>query len=236
MPHGVSAFECCSKTWNDVHHSGEACFDISNRVVLIDNTDAFAIHDIDTGSCLNVYSTARPTRRVPKKAVFSDNGAIVVAGSDHGDVYVFERRGGHPLAVLEHAKDGYTQTVAAFSNEMESLVACATSSGGVSSSVSLWRSEVKKTPVVKPRPPRSSETLAQEPATNMEHVHQAIKNVLAMALTLWILKAMLVRGDIAYQLIHSIDVSQVQAGLWENWAYHWQVRVRPMLIDALYAM
>jgi hypothetical protein len=85
---------------------------MKRREVLVDNTDTFAVHSIDSGSCLNAFSTGRPKRRVPKQAIFSNEGETVIVGSDHGDVYVFERAGGHPLAVLHHGETGSTQTVA----------------------------------------------------------------------------------------------------------------------------
>jgi hypothetical protein len=92
--------------------SGQASFDMKRMEVLVDNTDAFAIHSMESGSCVSVFSTGRPTRRVPKQAVFTDDGETIVVGSDHGDVYVFDREGGHHTAVLEHARSGSTQTIA----------------------------------------------------------------------------------------------------------------------------
>jgi DNA-binding beta-propeller fold protein YncE len=67
--------------------------------VLVDNTDAFMIHSMESGSCMSVFSTGRPMCRVPKQVVFTDDGETIVVGSNHGNVYVFDREGGHHQAV-----------------------------------------------------------------------------------------------------------------------------------------
>lgn len=96
----------------DDHTSGHATVDIERDEVLVDNGDAFSIHNLTTGSCVAVFSTGRPKHRYPKHAVFGEGGDAVIVGSDHGNAYIFERAGGHPLDVLHHADRGCTQTVA----------------------------------------------------------------------------------------------------------------------------
>lgn len=92
--------------------SGHATVDIERNEVLVDNGDAFSIHNLTTGNCVAVFSTGRPKHKFPKHAVFGEGGDAVIVGSDHGNVYIFERAGGHPLDVLHHADRGCTQTVA----------------------------------------------------------------------------------------------------------------------------
>ena len=52
-----------------------------------------------------------PIRRHPKQVEFGEKGQVVVAGSDHGVVYVFDRMTGSKLAELKAAERGMVQTV-----------------------------------------------------------------------------------------------------------------------------
>ena len=44
--------------------------------------------------------------------MFGEDGKVVVGGSDHGVVYVFDRRTGSRLDILRHADAGLVQTIA----------------------------------------------------------------------------------------------------------------------------
>lgn len=79
--------------------------------VLVDNTTNFSLHAIATGRHIAMFNTGEAKVKIPKQTTFGEGGAVVVVGSDDGKAYVFER-GGNPDQVLEHAKDGFTQTVA----------------------------------------------------------------------------------------------------------------------------
>lgn len=43
--------------------------------------------------------------------MFGEDGKVVVGGSDHGVVYVFDRRTGSQLDILHHANAGLVQTI-----------------------------------------------------------------------------------------------------------------------------
>jgi hypothetical protein len=43
---------------------------------------------------------------------FAEGSDAVVGGSDHGKVYIFERKSGMLLELLRHSEDGAVQTVA----------------------------------------------------------------------------------------------------------------------------
>ena len=50
---------------------------------------------------------------MPKQVAFGEDCQIIVGGSDHGAVYVFDRRMGQRLDILRHAETGLVQTIAA---------------------------------------------------------------------------------------------------------------------------
>ncbi|EIN09760.1 WD40 repeat-like protein [Punctularia strigosozonata HHB-11173 SS5] len=188
---------------------GNGTFDVERGEVLVDNTDAFAVHSTETGSCLNVFSTGRPTRRVPKQAVFGERGQTVVVGSDHGDVYVFERAGGHPQAILHHGESGYTQTVATFADDQESLVACGTSSSGLPSSISIWKGKLVK-PLEQQPPPKTRSI------TNVARgISDIIKTMGSWLFAIWMI----------YKMLETQPGSDIKS--------YWQGTVRPALLGVL---
>jgi hypothetical protein len=48
---------------------------------------------------------------VTKQVAFVEDSKVVVGGSDHGAVYVFDRETGGILDVLRHAEAGLVQTI-----------------------------------------------------------------------------------------------------------------------------
>jgi hypothetical protein len=79
---------------------------------VIDNvSDGFDLHQMADGAFVRTYTTGTATRRVPKQVVFAESLRAVVGGSDHGAVYVFDRKSGGKVAVLQHSDKGLVQTV-----------------------------------------------------------------------------------------------------------------------------
>jgi WD40 repeat protein len=52
-----------------------------------------------------------PYKTYPKGVCFADDARIIVTGSDHGLVYVFDRKSGRCLDTLKHANEGGVQTI-----------------------------------------------------------------------------------------------------------------------------
>jgi hypothetical protein len=79
----------------------------------VDNVNnGFNLHQLDSGSFVRNYPTGKPNKRFPRQAAFGEDGKVVVGGSDHGVVYVFNRRTGSRLDILRHANAGLVQTIA----------------------------------------------------------------------------------------------------------------------------
>lgn len=95
------------------NRSGWTACDNRRNLVAIDNVgDGFSLHRADTVECLRNFPTGTPTRRVCKQVVFGEDGKVIIGGSDHGSVYIFDRKTGTPIEVLRHALKGLVQAVA----------------------------------------------------------------------------------------------------------------------------
>jgi WD40 repeat protein len=69
------------------------------------------VHQLDNAAYIRTLPTGTPQKLFPQQVAFGENGKVVVGGSDHGIVYVFDRQTGTPLQVLHHADRGLVQTV-----------------------------------------------------------------------------------------------------------------------------
>ena len=95
------------------HRSGHASFDVKHQLVLIDNIrNGFDMWDVGTDIHLRTFPTGRLRRFLPKCVSFAERAKTVIGGSDHGVVYVFDRKTGAPLDVLRHAQQGLVQAIA----------------------------------------------------------------------------------------------------------------------------
>ena len=69
----------------------------------VDNvTLGFSLYSLEDMKFLREYPTGKPTRRFPKQVEFGEEGRVLVGGSDHGTIYVFDRRTGLVMDTLHH--------------------------------------------------------------------------------------------------------------------------------------
>jgi outer membrane protein assembly factor BamB len=82
-------------------------------VFVVDNaTDGFTLYCLEgTGEPVRTFATGLPSVSVPKQVAFGEEGKVVVGGSDHGLVYIFERKTGQIIETLHHADAGLVQTI-----------------------------------------------------------------------------------------------------------------------------
>lgn len=79
---------------------------------VVDNVfSGFNLHKLDDGTCIRHFPTATPDAYVIRQVSLTEASKVVVGGSDHGAVYVFDRETGVVLDLLQHAHDGFVQTV-----------------------------------------------------------------------------------------------------------------------------
>lgn len=93
--------------------SGNSDVDEYRRQLVVDNTfDGFDLFSTNEAQWVRTFVVPPPTVRYPKQVMFGESGSIVVGGSDHGLVRVFETKSGDLIDVLRHAEDGMVQTIA----------------------------------------------------------------------------------------------------------------------------
>ena len=85
---------------------------MEHRLCVIDNVNnGFDIYKIDSGNFVRTLITRDPIKTYPKGVAFANHSQAIVGGSDHGLVYIFERKSGRVITTLRHGKEG-VQTIA----------------------------------------------------------------------------------------------------------------------------
>jgi hypothetical protein len=78
----------------------------------VDNVNqGFSLYSLEDMRFLHEYPTGQPTRRFPKQIEFGEGGRVLVGGSDHGTIYVFDRKTGLVMDTLHHEDKGLSQAV-----------------------------------------------------------------------------------------------------------------------------
>jgi hypothetical protein len=79
---------------------------------VVDNViDGFNLHHLNDAAYIRTFPTGNPIKNMPKQVAFGEDDRIVVGGSDHGAIYVFDRKTGSPLDNLIHSQVGHVQTI-----------------------------------------------------------------------------------------------------------------------------
>ncbi|KAH9910517.1 uncharacterized protein BXZ73DRAFT_83442 [Epithele typhae] len=94
---------------------GSAAVSDCDHLLLIDNVvNGFDLWNL--GEVVTHKRTFSVDRRVkgfyPRQVRFAEKSRVIVGGSTHREVYIFDRTTGAPLEVLEHAAEGRVQTIA----------------------------------------------------------------------------------------------------------------------------
>jgi hypothetical protein len=95
-----------------IHISGDVAINYHRGHFVVDNTvDGFTVLELGDKTFVRNLSTGISSKRLPKQVTISEGGRIVVGGSDHGIVYVFEESTGTILDVLSHEEQGLVQAI-----------------------------------------------------------------------------------------------------------------------------
>ena len=80
----------------------------------------YIIDNLEDSIDLYIYGKTEPLRSMPltsvrdkqvvKQVLYGEEGKIVVSGSDHGHVYIWNRSSGSRLQVLQHGDSGHSPT------------------------------------------------------------------------------------------------------------------------------
>lgn len=77
-----------------------------------DTSNGFFLFSISNGALVQTYSkTGKVQKRVPKEATFAEDGEVVIGGSNHGYVYVWNRSTGALNQQVRHPDGGLVQKV-----------------------------------------------------------------------------------------------------------------------------
>jgi len=94
--------------------SGNAALDVNKRLVVVDNvSDGMDIYNLDTAKHIATFLIPKTSADVfPTTVAFAGQSRVVVGGSDHGIVYIFDRKTAHVIRSLRYAKKGGVETLA----------------------------------------------------------------------------------------------------------------------------
>ncbi|KJA13417.1 hypothetical protein HYPSUDRAFT_209558 [Hypholoma sublateritium FD-334 SS-4] len=96
---------------------GNAAVDIERSICVVDNVaNGFDIYRLDTGGFLRTLEVGKPTKTYAKGVVFANLSNAIIAGSDHGRIYIFDRKSGLVLAKIKHSRTGGVETISAHDN------------------------------------------------------------------------------------------------------------------------
>lgn len=97
----------------DIIYRESAAVDVEWKICVIDNTgNGFDLYRMDTGNFVKTFRTREALKTYPRCVVFANDSHAVVGSSDHGKVYIFERKIGKLITTLTHAKVGSVETLA----------------------------------------------------------------------------------------------------------------------------
>ncbi|KIM34831.1 hypothetical protein M413DRAFT_32993 [Hebeloma cylindrosporum] len=127
---------------------GNAAVDLSKRMVVVDNlSDGMDLYNLDTAEYMETFLTRRTSANVfPKSVAFANQSRAVVGGSDHGIVYIFDRKSGHVIHSLKYAKKGGVETLAVQDSRKNDcvLLAAASSTCSEATYIRIWKWKPKE--------------------------------------------------------------------------------------------
>ncbi len=92
--------------------------DEDRSLIAIDNVasgfDLYGLEQSSQGAKFKFIRTlevGKPSKTYAKSVVFANGSQAVVTGSDHGKVYIFDRRSGRVIKKITHSKSGGVETV-----------------------------------------------------------------------------------------------------------------------------
>jgi hypothetical protein len=96
----------------DAKCRGSAAVNCAKNEVVVDSViNGFDIYQLDNGTWKRNFTIGHSSRKMPKQVVFGEGSKVVVGGSDHGVVYVFDRKTTSSIQVLRHSDRGMVQAV-----------------------------------------------------------------------------------------------------------------------------
>ncbi|KJA15064.1 hypothetical protein HYPSUDRAFT_208188 [Hypholoma sublateritium FD-334 SS-4] len=129
---------------------GNAAMDEERSLIVIDNVaSGFDIYGLEQSAkgakfkFVRMLEVGKPSKTYAKSVVFANASQAVIAGSDHGKVYIFDRKSGRVLKKITHSKSGGVETIAVHDDTDGSVLIASASVrdnfGFAPSPIKLWR-------------------------------------------------------------------------------------------------
>ncbi|KDR65390.1 hypothetical protein GALMADRAFT_148734 [Galerina marginata CBS 339.88] len=121
---------------------GNVDVDDSQRNMVIDNMNGgFDVYSMQRSTPAQSFEI--PTeRRYTRDVVFGEKGTLIVGGSDHGRVYIFDLKSSTPAEVITHGKsESLIQAIITQSSEDRHLIISGSSDNN--SSICIWQKPTK---------------------------------------------------------------------------------------------
>ncbi|KAJ3892064.1 WD40-repeat-containing domain protein [Lentinula edodes] len=119
---------------------GTVCIDDSSNFFVACTDSDFQMLRLDTIEHIRTFSSPDPVVvRFPKVATFSEDGAVLIGGTDKGHAMVFDVQSGAKVQPLKYAKGGLVQPVAACISKKGFLAAIAGSTMEIPAEVVIYQ-------------------------------------------------------------------------------------------------
>jgi len=114
------SLDLCSTTARSIRRSGHAEVDVQKGVVCIDDpSTGTSIYRLDDCSRLKTFQVRVTKKKRIRNVAFVNECKVVVSGSDHGVVYLFDRRSGKTVDELMVHSYEWIQTVTVSANRTQ---------------------------------------------------------------------------------------------------------------------
>ncbi|KAK7046281.1 WD40 repeat-like protein [Favolaschia claudopus] len=131
-------------TWEIGACIGDATIDSRKDTICVDDSDTgvriYRIHDRHQVKLMHI-PIVRENR--PRQVRFGDDYRVVVVGSDHGIVYIFDRRTGQPVDQLKFEEEDFVQAIATLDCNGTALIFAARSGQALErNDIMIWRKAI----------------------------------------------------------------------------------------------
>ncbi|RDB18853.1 hypothetical protein Hypma_014539 [Hypsizygus marmoreus] len=194
------------QTRNTGCNIGNAAINARRGVFCIDDPlQGVALYRLDSGARIRTYPVAVKKSSKPRQVTFAEDCSVILCGSDHGTVYVFDRRSGDVVDKLKIGNDRIQATTAVEMNETKFVLAAISQGNTEASDILVWQKNIDKR--------------VQQKATEILETWDALKMVVYVSLCVASLAVVFQNLSVRVHLLHKTSVnepSQINASIVEK--------------------
>ncbi|KAJ7768723.1 hypothetical protein DFH07DRAFT_954616 [Mycena maculata] len=137
---GSSEIDSSSEPWEIGVHIGDAAVDTRRMTVCIDDTEHGAIlYRLDDHQRVKTFPVPVTQAKRPRQVRFLDDSRAIVIGSDHGIVYIFDRRTGDIIDKLAVRGESWVQTLATMDCGVPTIFLAKSGEDSGRNDIMIWR-------------------------------------------------------------------------------------------------